>query len=455
MTERSERFQKVLDYVEAHRDEYIQLLLDLCRQPSLAGTGEGIPEMIQLVQDKMRAYGIEPTLVPTDGNPVIYADIKGEGGLTFGCYDHYDVQPVEPLDQWLSDPFAAEIRDGVIYARGVADNKDGLATRLCAIDAWLKTYGKLPCNVKLIFEGEEEIGSPNLAPFAEAHPDLIQCDGYVWEGGEKEKGGPCEVTMGVKGLLYVHMKVKTAPRDAHSMYAAIAPNPAWRLVQALASMKDADGHITIDGFYDDIIPPSEEDLKFLESDPFDPEATREYLGVDALINGKTKEELLKSLYFQPTCNICGLTSGFQGDGSKTVLPSDASVKIDFRLVPGMDPKKIFHLVRQHLDKHGFTDVELIWDSGEPAFRSDLSKPFTKAIIAAMEKLYDRPVALKVSSGGTSPMHTFCHQANIPAGMFGASSATANIHAPNEHLACDAFIEMIRINCAVMEELSKY
>ena len=455
MTERSERFQKVLDYVEAHRDEYIQLLLDLCRQPSLAGTGEGISEMIQLVQDKMRAYGIEPTLVPTDGNPVIYADIKGEGGLTFGCYDHYDVQPVEPLDQWLSDPFAAEIRDGVIYARGVADNKDGLATRLCAIDAWLKTYGKLPCNVKLIFEGEEEIGSPNLAPFAEAHPDLIQCDGYVWEGGEKEKGGPCEVTMGVKGLLYVHMKVKTAPRDAHSMYAAIAPNPAWRLVQALASMKDADGHITIDGFYDDIIPPSEEDLKFLESDPFDPEATREYLGVDALINGKTKEELLKSLYFQPTCNICGLTSGFQGDGSKTVLPSDASVKIDFRLVPGMDPKKIFNLVRQHLDKHGFIDVELIWDSGEPAFRSDLSKPFTKAIIAAMEKLYDRPVALKVSSGGTSPMHTFCHQTNIPAGMFGASSATANIHAPNEHLACDAFIEMIRINCAVMEELSKY
>lgn len=455
MTERSERFQKVLDYVEAHRDEYIQLLLDLCRQPSLAGTGEGIPEMIQLVQDKMRAYGIEPTLVPTDGNPVIYADIKGESGLTFGCYDHYDVQPVEPLDQWLSDPFAAEIRDGVIYARGVADNKDGLATRLCAIDAWLKTYGKLPCNVKLIFEGEEEIGSPNLAPFAEAHPDLIQCDGYVWEGGEKEKGGPCEVTMGVKGLLYVHMKVKTAPRDAHSMYAAIAPNPAWRLVQALASMKDADGHITIDGFYDDIIPPSKEDLKFLETDPFDPEATREYLGVDALINGKTKEELLKSLYFQPTCNICGLTSGFQGDGSKTVLPSDASVKIDFRLVPGMDPKKIFNLVRQHLDKHGFTDVELIWDSGEPAFHSDLSKPFTKAIINAMEKLYDRPVALKVSSGGTSPMHTFCHQTNIPAGMFGASSATANIHAPNEHLACDAFIEMIRINCAVMEELSKY
>lgn len=260
----------------------------------------------------------------------------------------------------------------------------------------------------------------------------------------------------VKGLLYVHMKVRTAPGDAHSMYAAIAPNPAWRLVQALATMKDEAGNITIDGFYDDIIPPSETDLSFLDGDPFDPEKTRQYLGIEQFLGGKTdQKELLKDLYFKPTCNICGLTSGFQGDGSKTVLPSEASVKIDFRLVPGMDPKKIFQLVREHLDRHGFSDVELIWDSGEPAFRSNLEAPFTKAVIGALEKLYDQPVALKVSSGGTSPMHTFCHQTNIPAGMFGASSATANIHAPNEHLACSAFIEMIRINCAVMEELSQY
>lgn len=183
------RLQKVLDYIQEHQQEYIDMLLELCRQPSLAGTGEGIPEMIELVQKKMRSVGVEPTLIPTDGNPVIYAEIKGESDRTYGCYDHYDVQPVDPIELWDSDPFAAEIRDGVIYARGVADNKDGLATRLCAIDAWMKTYGKLPCNVKLIFEGEEEIGSPNLEPFAKAHPELLECDGYVWEGGEKRKAG--------------------------------------------------------------------------------------------------------------------------------------------------------------------------------------------------------------------------------------------------------------------------
>ncbi len=451
----TERLQRVMDYIETHREEYIELLLELCRQPSLAGTGEGIPEMIELVQRKMRGIGVEPVLIPTDGNPVIYAEVKGESERVYGCYDHYDVQPVDPIELWDSDPFAAEIRDGVIYARGVADNKDGLATRLCAIDAWLKTNGSLPCGVKLIFEGEEEIGSPNLAAFAEAHPELLECDGYVWEGGEKEEGGPCEVTMGVKGLLYVQMKVKTAQGDAHSMYAAIAPNPAWRLVQALASMKDAEGNITIDGFYDGIIPPSESDLKYLDSDPFDEEAIRSYLGIERFTGGSTRRELLESLYFKPTCNICGITSGYQGDGSKTVLPCEASVKIDFRLVPGMDPRRIFNLVREHLDRHGFTDVELIWESGEPAFRSDMEAPFTKAVVSALEKLYNRPVALKVSSGGTSPMYTFCHKTNIPAGMFGASSASANIHAPNEHLSCDAFIEMIRINCAVMEELSQY
>lgn len=452
----TERLQKVLDYIDAHREEYIEELCRLCRQPSLAGTGEGIPETIELVREQIRKIGVEPELIPTDGNPVIYAEMEGESDRVYGCYDHYDVQPVDPIDQWESDPFAAEIRDGVIYARGVADNKDGLMTRICAVDAWKKACGTLPCHVKFVFEGEEEIGSPNLRAFADAHPDLIQCDGYVWEGGEKEKDGPCEVTMGVKGLLYVYMKVKTAPRDAHSMYAAIAPNPAWRLIHALASMKNEKGEILIDGFYDDIIPPSETDLSYLDADPFNPEGIREYLGVGAFIGGETdKKKLLYDLYFRPTCNICGFTSGFQGDGSKTVLPSEASVKIDFRLVPGMDPDHIFDLVRAHLDRHGFTDVELIKGSGEPAFRSNMEAPFTKAIINGLEKLYNHPVALKVSSGGTSPMHAFCHKADIPAGMFGASSATANIHAPNEHLACDAFIEMIKINCAVMEELSQY
>ncbi|MEG1459985.1 MAG: M20/M25/M40 family metallo-hydrolase [Oscillospiraceae bacterium] len=451
----TERLEKVLAYIDEHSDEYLNLLLDLLHQPSIAASGEGIREMIELVQEKMRGVGVTPELVPTKGNPVIYAELKGESPRIYGCYDHYDVQPVDPIELWDSDPFAAEIREGVIYARGVADNKDGLATRLCVIDAWMKTYGKLPCGMKLIFEGEEEIGSPNLEYFAENNPEKLLCDGYVWEGGEKEEGGPCEITMGVKGLLYVHLKVKTSPRDAHSMYAAISPNPAWRLVLALASIKDAEGNILIDGFYDDIIPPTAEELATLADDPFDMEGTREYLGIEHYIGKEEKQELLEKLYFKPTFNICGIKSGFLGEGSKTVLPGEASAKADIRLVPGMDPKKIFDLIRAHLDKNGFTDVELIWDSGEPAFRSDLNAPFTKAVVNACTKLYNRPVALKLTSGGTSPMHAFCQKENIPAGMFGASSAAANIHAPNEHLSVKAFIEMIKINAAVMDELSAY
>ena len=201
----NEKLQKVLDYIEAHREEYISLLVRFCQQPSLANTGEGIREMADMVMEELKKLGAGPQMFETGGSPFVYGEIRGAVDRTFGFYDHYDVQPVDPIDEWLSDPFAAEIRDGVIYARGVADNKDGLVTRLCAVDAWQKVHGQLPLNVKFCFEGEEEIGSPHLAGFAKEHPDLIACDGYVWEGGNREPGGPAEITMGVKGLLYVEL----------------------------------------------------------------------------------------------------------------------------------------------------------------------------------------------------------------------------------------------------------
>ena len=392
----TERLKKALDYIEAHREEYIELLRELCRQPSLAGTGEGIPEMIELVQEKMRAYGIEPTLIPTDGNPVIYAELKGESPRVYGCYDHYDVQPVDPHRPLGLRP----LRGGDTRRRHIRPRRrrqqgrprdEALRHRRLAQDR-----RTLPCGVKLIFEGEEEIGSPNLEPFAEAHPELLECDGYVWEGGEKERGGPCEVTMGVKGMLYVHMKVKTAGRDAHSMYAAIAPNPAWRLVQALASMKDAEGNITIDGFYDGIIPPDETALGFLESDPLRP-------GAHAQVSRRrsphgredeardTREPLLQAhlQHMRPHLRLSGRR---QQD-----RPPQRGERED-RLPPRPRPGPEAHILPRPraLDRHGFTDVELIWDSGESAYRSDLNAPFSKAVVAALERLYDRPVALKVS-----------------------------------------------------------
>lgn len=448
-----ERVQKVLDYIEAHRDEYVALLQRFCRQPSLANTGEGIAEMSEMVRAELEKLGANPQVYETGGSPFVYGEIKGEADRTFGFYDHYDVQPVDPLNEWHTDPFSAEIIDGVIYARGVADNKDGLVTRLCAVDAWQKVHGKLPLNVKFLFEGEEEIGSPHLLPFAEAHPDLIQCDGYVWEGGNREPGGPAELTMGVKGLLYVELYSTVSEKDAHSMYAAITPSATWHLVQALNTLKDRDGKILIDGFYDGIKPVSQAETDALKTDVFNEAAVKEILGIEKFIGDEHGEALLTSLYYKPTCNICGITAGYQGEGSKTVLPGKASCKIDFRLVPGQDPDRILRLLREHLDRHGFADIRIRCHSGCPAHRSDPNAPFCKAVIRSMEKLFHEQPCVQCTSGGTSPMYAFCAKTNIPAIMFGASSESANIHAPNEHLAVDAFIDMIRINVTVMHEFA--
>ena len=449
-----ERLQKVLDYIEAHKQEYVELLQRFCRQPSLAGTGEGIREMAGMVMDELKKIGAEPEMYETGGSPFIYAEMKGEKDRTFGFYDHYDVQPVDPINEWIVDPFSAEIIDGVIYARGVADNKDGLVTRLCAVDAWQKVHGSLPLNVKFCFEGEEEIGSPHLKPFADAHPDLIQCDGYVWEGGNREPGGPAELTMGVKGLLYVELHAKVSDKDAHSMYAAIEPSAVWHLVHALSTLKDREGRILIDGFYDGIPEITQAEKDALKTDVFNETEVKKILGIDKFMNDWHGDELLTHLYYLPTCNICGITGGYQGPGSKTVLPGKASCKIDFRLVPGQDPDRILRLLREHLDRNGFADIEIETHSGCPAHRSDPTAPFAQAVIRTMRELFDEEPCVQCTSGGTSPMYAFCTKTNIPAIMFGASSESAGIHAPNEHLAVDAFIDMIRITATVMHEFAK-
>lgn len=445
--------QKVYDYIDQHADEYTEFLRTLVRQPSIADTGEGIQDMVKLVKKSLRGIGAQPQEVPTPGNPVIYAEIKGERDKTFGFYDHYDVQPVDPLNEWVTPPYSADVRDGAIYGRGVADNKNGLASKICAVDAFLKVYGKLPVNVKFIVEGEEEIGSPNLEVFAKAHPELLACDGYNWEGGVKEPGEPAQVHFGAKGLLYVELECQGPKTDSHSCYAPIVTNPAWRLVWALSTLKDKTDRVLIPGFYDKVRPLTQEEIDILKTDPYNTEAAKEYFGIGHFLNGKTRDEVLRGMYYEPTCNICGLVSGYIDPGQKTVLPAKASVKIDFRLVPDQDPQEIAAALRKHLDGNGFEDVQLKVTAAAPAFRSDPHSPFARAVVNALRGLYGEEPALHYSMDGTSPMHVFCKEQNIPAAMFGATSDRSLIHAPNEHLTISSYIEDIKIIAAVMNQMA--
>ena len=446
--------KKVEAYIDAHREEYIRLLQRLCAQKSLSAGGEGIPEMVALLRQELERAGMEPVLYPTGGNPIFYAALSGKSARVFGFYDHYDVQPEGDLSLWDSPPYEITVRDGQIWGRGTADNKDGIASKLCAIDAWRKVYGQLPCGVKFIIEGEEEIGSPHLAEFADAHPELLTCDGFNWEGGYKEDGGPAEIVFGNKGLLYVELQVRTACMDAHSCHAAIVPNAAWRLVQALATLKDPEtDRVLIEGFYDDVRPLTQADLEVLAGDPFDEDGFRRHLGLDSYLCGASGTELLRRIYYEPTANIAGICSGYTGPGSNTIVPAAATAKMDFRLVPDQDPERILRQLRAHLDRHGFSDVIIVPLSAQPAFRADPFSPFALAVKRALTDLFGS-VCVHHQDSGTTPMRVFCEKQGIPAALFGGTSAfTSNIHAPNEHISVEGYLDEIKMIAAVMEELA--
>src|SRR5699024_110326 len=226
-------------------------------------------DMAKLVEEYLKKINVKTEMIETDGYPIVYGELTAENEKTLSFYNHYDVQPEDPIDEWESEPFTPTFRDGRLFGRGVADNKANLMARICAIHAYQKVYGQLPLDVKFVFEGEEEVGSPNLEKFRDSYPDKMKTDGFIWEGGERAYDGSLEVGLGAKGICYVELIAKAANRDLHSSEAPIIENPAWRLVWALNTLKDENENILIDGFYDDIIPVPEKTADYLQYIPFD------------------------------------------------------------------------------------------------------------------------------------------------------------------------------------------
>src|SRR5690242_8102524 len=324
--------------IEEHLPESLDDLKRLARIPSVSSKGEGIAEAAALVAELLEGAGFAARVLPTTGHPVVYADSAAEGkdgagtasGKTLICYNHYDVQPAEPLELWDSEPFTLTERDGRLYARGVSDDKGQLISRIAAMRAVRAVTGGLPARVKFLVEGEEEISSPHLETFVEHNKDLLAADACVWEfGGVNFEGRPI-VVLGLRGILYVEYHVRVLSRDAHSGGAHNLPNAAWRLVNALATLKDETGRIRIPGFYDDAKEPGEVELQLLEEMPSDEAFQREHFGVKEFVNGHTGSEYKRAVY-EPTANIAGLSAGWEGKGSKTVIPAAAMAKMDFRL----------------------------------------------------------------------------------------------------------------------------
>lgn len=424
--------------VDAGRIGLIGELQQLCRQPSIAAQNVGMRETATMVKKMMEDAGLRAELVETGGHPVVYGELDVGAPRTLLFYDHYDVQPPEPLDEWTYPPFGAEIHDGVLYARGVSDNKGNFTARIQAIRLLRDAAGDLPVNIKFICEGEEEIGSEHLGDFIKANAARLKADGAIWESGYRQANGQPGLYFGAKGMLYVELRVKGANRDLHSASAATVENPAWRLVWALNTFKGPDERVLVDGFYDDVVPPTATDREWLARMAGDETERLRALGIKQYLLGLTGIGLGVKSLFMPTCTICGLTSGYQGPGSKTVLPRQASAKIDFRLVPKQRPEKILELVKAHLAKHGFGDIEVTVYSFEPAGRTSMDDPIAKVLIETAREVYGLEPSVAPTQAGSGPIHWLVDYLGIPTGSMGVGWHRANNHAPDESINVDDY-----------------
>ena len=443
-------------YLEAHEGEARSLVEHLCRQPSVGAQGMGIDETADLTESLLRDAGFETQRLCAEGAPpAIYGEQRGRSPFTLLLYNHYDVQPAEPLDLWHSPPFEPTERDGKLYARGISDNKGEIATRLAAIRALRAAYGELPITIRWIVEGEEEVGSPHFASIAERYAELLRADGCLWEGSGFDVEDRPELVLGCKGMLYVQLETQGTGGDAHSGMAPILPSAAWRLTQALATLRSPDGRVRIPGFYDEAKPPTAAQLTVLADQPDMDEQLRETYQVEQFVDGLSGAALRERQAFSPTCNIAGLYSGYTGSGVKTVLPAQAMAKIDFRLVPDQDPQDILARLRAHLDAGGYKDVQVSALGRAEPVATPIDDPFVQRIVDVARSFAGQRPSITPLAGGTLPLLGALRRFVGVPGLSVPGNPTywaSGAHAPNEHIRIQDLERAVRFNCSMFRAL---
>ena len=442
----------VLKHVDHHMNDLISDLQTLIRQPSISAKNEGIEECSLLVQKLLKKTGVKSEILRLrkGAAPIVYGEIRSKQNpsRTMMFYNHYDVQPAEPFELWDEHPFSGTRKGNKIFGRGASDDKGELITRIKAVEAYLKTTGDVPCNIKFVIEGEEETGSAHIEEYLKKHRQKFSCDGVIWEFGYVDAKNRPIIGLGMKGLLFVELSVRESIRDAHSSLAVLIRNPAWRLIEAIKTLRDSDGKILIKDWYKEVIPLSKEDLKTIRDEPFDERIFKKEFGIKSFAGNKKALDAKKALVGEPTCNIAGFVSGYTGEGAKTVLPGEALAKIDFRLVPKMDPKKQVSRLKNHLKSNGFSDVKIRVFHGEAAARTASSHPFVAQVKDAADKSFGRSI-LNVSNAGTGPMHPFVEILKAPCVSIGSTYMFSRIHSPNEFARVDLLKKTTKCMCLIM------
>lgn len=452
----------IQDYIESNKDNFKNELFDFLRIPSISTSSEhkdDIRSAAGFLIDKLESLNLDRVeLFETDGNPIVFGElITDESAPTVLVYGHYDVQPPDPLDLWETEPFEPTVRNGDIYARGASDDKGQSFTHVKALESYIYSDKDFPVNIKFIFEGEEEIGSPNLVPFIEEHKELLSCDMVLISDTAMFAEDTPSITYGLRGLAYMEVDVVGPNRDLHSgVYGGAVENPANVLAEIIAKLKDDDGVIQIPGFYDDVKTLSDEDREAYKKLPFDEEAYKEDLGLDA-VHGEKGYSTLERASARPTLDVNGLWSGYQGEGAKTVLPSKAGAKVSMRLVPNQDPKEIARLFKKHVESLAPDTVDITvteHHGGHPAI-TDLSFYGLKAGAQAFEEVYGKEPFFAREGGSIPIVADFQKILGAQSILMGFGLNSDAIHSPNEKFALKDFYRGIQTSAKFFELLPDY
>ncbi|MBI3128113.1 MAG: M20/M25/M40 family metallo-hydrolase [Candidatus Tectomicrobia bacterium] len=445
--------KEVFAHIERNTGKIVADLQELCRQPSVSTTHTGIEEMAALVKRRLERAGFQATLHRTPGHPIVTALLPGKNSKNLLFYNHYDVQPPDPVSEWTSPPFEARVVDGAVVARGSTDNKGNIVSRLAAFEALLAVRGELPCNVKYLIEGEEEIGSPSLEDFVLANKALLAAEGCVWEDNTTREDIPI-LSLGNKGLCYLELTCRTANVDFHSSNGQIYENAAWRLVWALSTMKDEKENIKVEGFLDGVKPLSPKEEAMVDRmKPYNFADRVRKFELRGNLLGLSDKELTRRHLTMPTLNIAGFDAGYTGEGVKTIVSGRARAKVDCRLVVDQDPDKILACVRRHLDKHGFADIEAnILFRSLPA-KSDPEASIVRACEAASRRLYGKDPIINPFGNGSTPTWIVLRHLGVPLASTGVGRITSRTHSANENLKIADLIDGAKWMAAITEEFA--
>lgn len=439
----------IVSYVDQREHVFVTRLIDYLRRPSISAYGEGIDEVAAYIADVMHRMGLATRVMPTSGWPMVLGQFTARpGALTVLLYGHYDVQPPDPLEEWITPPFEPTIRDGRLYARGVGDNKGQHFAQLLALEALLACRGTLPCNVKVLLEGEEETGSPHMPEFMRLHHDELQADLVIISDGPVHDNGQSIISFGVRGMLTFELCARGANQDLHSgNWGGVVPNPLWTLVHLLATMKNERGEITIDGFYDNVQPLTQLEREVLAKLPIDIEQVKHTLDLPRL-DQPQERGYFERLAAWPTLTINGIHGGYSGPGSKTVLPHEAVAKCDIRLVEAQTAEDILAKVKAHVQRYAPEVNVRSLDETDPA-KTPLDSPFTEPLRQAITAAQGQDPLLVPAMGGTLPNDVFTKTLGIP--IFGVPYANADQanHAPNENLEVARFLQGIKTSAALL------